>query len=558
MEMPGNIVVAVSWLLGGLALFLYGIEMMGSALRRAAGPALRNAFDHVTRTRFHGLATGTLVTALIQSSSATTVMVVGFINAGLLSFQQSIGVILGANIGTTVTVQITALDIDAVALPMLGLGFLVRLFSRRRVLRETGTACMGFGMLFFGLILMKFAVSSYRDEIRQWLNLFADGGVSGMALTFLIATAATAIIQSSAATIVMAQALASEGAITRLDLAIPIILGAGVGTCITAIIASLESSRAARRAALAHLVFNVIGVLITILLYHVYLRVIPRTADDLTHQIANCHMLIKLVNVALFIPLTALFGRMVVRMLPGEDKLNAAPEFLDFGEMDNAEQALASAANEVKRMFRLCVDLLKDSVDAFLESDEPAQAMVRKRETLVDDLDRTIGAYLLKLSQKDIPPALASEVPLWVHVMSDVERIGDHAENIVEIAELGESSETRFSDQAVAEVKETLALVLSLGESVDRAMEKQNEECMSDVLARKDRVSEAVDRFLDNHAERLEGGTCAVTAGMIFVELIMNLRRVANHLRNIAVSVTSRMPEHTLYVQKLKQQLQEE
>ena len=548
METPESIFTAIFWLLGGLALFLFGIEMMGKALRRAAGPMLRTVFDFATRTRFRGVVTGTVLTALMQSSSASTVMVVGFINAGLLTFASSIALILGANLGTTITPQITAFDIDAFALPLLGCGFLLNFLARKRVLRQIGYATMGFGMLFFGLMLMKESVSNYHETLQHWLTLASDGGMLGALLAFAAAAAATAIIQSSAAAIVMIQALAFGGAIANIEVAIPLIAGAQVGTCATALLASMQSSLSAKRAAIAHFLFNVIGVFITFACYKVYVWYVPATADSLPRQIANGHLVMKLVNVALFIPFAGWYAKGIMKLVPGVDKLDASPRFLDYKHMQEPEKAFEDVANEVKRMYALCIDLLQDSVDSFLKRDEAAQASVLKRESLIDDLDLTIGHYLLKLSQQDIPPVLASSAPLWLHVMGDVERIGDHAENIVEIAELRKNGRARFSKVAVEDIEVIMGLVLVLAKSVEHALDVQSEDSMTDVLNHKADINAAVNRCLGNHATRMSEGRCGVTSGMVFLEFVTNLRRVANHLRNIAGSVTSHKPEHSYRV----------
>ncbi|MBT3193796.1 MAG: Na/Pi cotransporter family protein [Verrucomicrobia bacterium] len=558
METPTSVITAIFWLLGGLALFLTGIDMMGKALRRGAGPFLRSLFDYATRTRFRGVTTGAVLTALMQSSSASTVMVVGFINAGLLRFENSIGLILGANIGTTITPKITAFDIDAFALPMLGCGFLLSFLSSRRIVRQIGYTSMGFGMLFFGLMLMKASVSNYHETIHHWLNMAAEGGVVGALLAFLVAAGATAIIQSSAASIVMIQALAFEGVLTDINVAIPLIAGAQVGTCATALLASLQSSLSAKRAALAHFIFNVAGVIITLAFYRFYVWFIPGTSAELPHQIANGHFVMKLVNVALFIPFAGLYAKGIMKLASGTDKLDATPRFLSYKHIGDPERAFSDVGNEVTRMFGLCVELLKDSLAAFLKRDEGAQAMVLKRESLIDDLDLTVGDYLLKLAQRDMPPVLSAAAPLWMHVMGDVERIGDHAENIVEIAELRKQGRARFSQEAVNEIESVMAMVMALASSVERALCERQESCMKEVLERKAKINGAVDRYLDNHATRMEQGCCSVTSGMVFLELITNLRRVANHMRNIAASVTSQMPENSYRVQKLKQELREE
>lgn len=555
MEAPGSIVTVVFFLLAGLALFLYGIEMMSRAMRKAAGSSLRRAFDFVTHTRFHGLLVGTLMTGLIQSSSASTVMVIGFINAGLLKFSQSIGIILGANIGATITPHITAFNLDDLALPLLGGGFLLTFLARRRAIRQTGYAVMGFGMLFFGLMLMKFAVIEYRGDIQGWLARFMEQELLGQLSAFLLAAAATAVIQSSAATIVMIQVIAMGERSVGVSVFIPLIAGAQVGTCITAMLASMQSSLSAKRAAVAHLTFNLIGTLITLALYRFYLWIVPLTAVEAGRQIANCHLLIRLVNVTAFVPFTSLFARFITRLVPGEDTLSAAPEYLDFRAVHQPELALSNATREIMRMYNTCLEMLQDSVRSFIGHDSALGELVRKREALIDDLYKTTGEYLLQVSHTEMSPELAARPALWMHLMSDVERIGDHAENIIELSSVRAAEPVRFSREEIGEMEETLGMIMQMGATVQKAMQDEDSVHLLRVLQWKKQVNSAVDHIIDRHAERLENGTLSPTGGILFLEVIMNLRRVANHLRNIAASATSNMPEHSTPIRKLKDEL---
>jgi len=544
MHAPSGIVTAVFWLLGGLALFLYGVEVMTRALRRAAGLSLRNAVARTTRTRLRGLLTGTLVTVLLQSSSAATVMVVGFIHAGLLSFGQSVSVILGANLGTTVTPQVMAFDLDRCALPALGIGFLLSALAQKRMLRQTGRVVMGFGMLFFGLTLMKDSVSGYGEPLRAWLSGHTAGGF-GQALAFLAAAGVTAVIQSSAATIVIVQALAFQGAIGNIEAAIPLILGAQVGTCVTALLASLQASLSARRAAVAHLVFNLAGAGLTLALFRFYVWWMPGTASGLPRQIANCHLAIKVVNVALFLPLAGLFGRLVSGVVRGRDLLGAAPAFLRYDEIGDPRRAIAHATREITRMCGLCLDILRDAVSAVLARDEVAQELVVQREERIDDLYKAAAHYLLACSRQPLPPDLAARPPLLLHIMSDVERIGDHAENIVEMGEIYARREAALGASAVAEIQRLARQINDLGRLAVQALEEPSPDRADAVLRGKEELNDTVDTLLDRHAARIAEGSSTVVAGIVFLELVMNLRRVANHLRNIAVSAAGRAPEHT-------------
>jgi len=555
---PTGIISTILWVVGGLALFLYGIEMMGNALRRAAGPLLRSLFDRVTASRFRGLLTGTVVTGLIQSSSASTVMIVGFINAGLFSFERSISLILGANVGATITPMITAFGLEEASLPLIGIGFVLYLVSPRRVWQQAGLACMGFGTLFFGLLIMKFAVSVYRNEIQEGLSLFVNAGFRGHLLTFLIAAVGTAIIQTSAATVVMVQAMAFEGAVTRLDIAIPMILGAQVGTCITAIIAAARGSLSGKRAALAHLIFNLVSVTIASLMIPLYVRWTPMVADTLPVQIGVVHVLVRVIGVLLFLPLTRVLARTVMFVARGTDKLNATPAHLDFARIHEPEVALASVRAEVRELFDTSMDVFNASIEAFLSGDEKAGRMVRKREILIDDLALTISEYLVKVAKQPVPPHAVQMLPLWLHVLGDVERIGDHAENIVELLRVQANAGVSFSDQAVAELRDVQAVLNRLGDLVRTIMEDGDEPALTNLLRLKAEINETVNHVLDNHAKRLSEGVCHPVGGMVFVELVTNMRRIANHLRNVGASVASRTPEPTMQIHTLKENMRSE
>ncbi len=552
MNAPDTIIELLFWLLGGLGLFLYGIEMMGKALRRAAGLALRRIFDQVTKTRWRGLLTGTVVTGLIQSSSASTVIIVGFISAGLLTFQQSISLILGANLGTTITPQITALKIDQYAIPMLGIGFVLTFITRKRKLRQLGFAVMGFGMLFMGLILMKFAVSEYTGSIHAWMEQFTEGGAVAYLSAFLAATAATALIQSSSAMVVMIQLLFVQGALPGFNVVIPLILGAEVGTCITALLASLRGSLSSKRAAMAHLTFNLIGALIATALFAFYLWLIPKTATDPGRQVANAHLLIRLVNVALFLPLIGLFGRFVEKIIPGQDKYSAAPEFLNTVDLGNPEKALANVRCEIQRMTAISMSALTDSVEGFLERDQARLDSVLAREDMIDELCKAVTYYTMQVSRGPLPQELQSQPLLLLHIMSDIERVGDHAENIAQLNDSFPEGETQLSAESMEELKQLTEQVRAIGKRTHGVLEKADADEVAAIVGHKERINRLVDSFFEKHAERIAHSETTPIGGILYTELVTNLRRASNHLRNAAISAGSGGPELTWLKRKLR------
>ena len=553
MNAPDTIVELLFWLLGGLGLFLYGIDMMGKALRRAAGLALRKAFGHVTKTRWRGLLTGTVVTGLIQSSSAATVIIVGFISAGLLTFQQSITLILGANLGTTITPQITALKVDQYAIPMLGIGFILTFITRKHRLRQLGYAIMGFGMLFMGLILMKFSVSAYTDSIRTWLEHFSGTGITAYAGAFLVSAAATAVIQSSSAMVVMIQLLYVQGALPGFELVLPLILGAEVGTCVTALLASIRGSLSSRRAAVAHLAFNLIGALIAMALFAFYLWLIPITSDDPGRQVANAHLFMRLVNVLLFVPFTGLFGRFVEWIVPGQDKYSAAPEFLDPSDLRTPEKALTNIRREIRRLAEISMGALLDAVDGFLKRDQARLDSVLVREDMVDELCKAITAYTMQLSRGPLPQPLQNQPLLWMHIMSDVERISDHAENIAQLKESFPEEESILSPDSISELNVLTELTRRAGEQTIAVIGYASEANVAEIVRSKEEINRIVDANLVQHASRIARGETTPVGGILYAEIVTNLRRASNHLRNVAISVGSGGPEMTWLKRKLRE-----
>lgn len=553
MDAPDTIPELIIFLLGGLALFLYGIDLMGRALRKTAGVALRSVFGQVTRNRWRGLLTGTVITGLIQSSSAATVIIVGFITAGLLTFQQSISLILGANIGTTITPQITALKLDQYAVPMLGIGFLLTFITRRQSMRQLGYSIMGFGMLFLGLKLMSFGVSEYTDAIRAWMERFNQDGVWNYLGAFAAAALATAFLQSSSAMVIMIQLLFVQGALPGLNLVIPLILGAEVGTCVTALLASARGSLSAKRAAVAHLTFNLIGFAIASALFTVYLRLIPYTSGDPARQVANTHLIIRLVNVALFIPFTGLFGRLVERIIPGTEKYSAAPEHLETADLDHPEKALANIRLEIRRITVIGLGALDDAVRGFLDRNQKLLDSVLAREEIVDELCKAVTHYTLLLSRRPLPAPLQNQPLLWLHVMSDAERLSDHAENIAQLKDAFPEEEARCSAASIAELEELLSHILRLGEQVTAVLEYASDANVAALVKDKEEINRLVDENLVRHAARIARGETTPIGGILYAEMVTNLRRASSHLRHIAISTGAGGPEMTWLKRRLRE-----
>lgn len=410
----GAIKATLFALAGGIGLFMFGIHLMSEGLQKAAGNRIKSILARLTGKPIYGLLLGTVVTAIIQSSSATTVMVVGFVNAGLLEFTQSIGVILGANIGTTVTTQVVALKLDQFALPAIGLGMILYLFFDTRKIKQTGQAIMGFGLLFLGIVIMKNAIPPEARETIRHLFLMSSGTLKGTLFGLLVGTVATAIVQSSSITVSLIVILAFQGLVTDLREVIPLILGCNIGTCTTALLASLKTDRAAQRAAAAHSFFNLFGAFMTLtVLYHFYLWVIPKIGGSMPHQIANLHVMIKLVDAVIFIPIVGPFSRFLTWIVPEKRipaKEFARPHYIIEGAKQDPTVALELAIKETVRFGGICRAVIKTAMDGFTYNDRTLLDRGYKYAQAARKLRNIIMNFVVELSAQDISEEDAKKI----------------------------------------------------------------------------------------------------------------------------------------------------
>jgi len=439
-------------LFGGLGMFLLGMKVMSEGLQKIAGGEMRKILSALTDNRFIGALVGIAVTAIIQSSSATTVMVVGFVNAGLLSLVQSIGIVLGANIGTTITAQIIAFKITKYALPAIGLGVGLKLFSKNKKNVYVGEIILGFGLLFFGLSTMQSAFNPLKtsEEFRQLFLLVGDYKLLGV----LIGALLTFIVQSSSATIGITLALASSGLIT-FEASVALILGENIGTTITTNIAAIGTNLAAKRTAFSHFLFNVIGVLYMLLLLPVFMKIVssitPGNADFviqtqaqassyaaeigdkpyIARHIANTHTLFNLINTMIFLPFIGLLAKISTLVIRGEDDLDDFQmKFIDDRVLNTPPVAIGQARRETRRMAQIALEMVEET-NLFLEDgDFKRIRTLEKKEELVDILQREILGFLVKLSQKSISAETSEAISSLMNMANDLERIGDHCENI--------------------------------------------------------------------------------------------------------------------------------
>ena len=525
-------------MMGGLALFLYGMKMMGEGLEKAAGDKLRKLLESLTRNPVMGLIVGVVFTMVIQSSSATTVMVVGFVNAGLLDLMQATGVILGANIGTTVTAWIVAGFQAMVVMPLVLLvGVAMIMFLKKLKLQRIGQIVAGFGMLFVGMEMMSDAMSPLAESpaFAALMTTF-----SNPFLAMLVGVAITAIIQSSSATVGILEVLALQG-LVPLETGLYIIMGTNIGTCITAMLASIGTTRTARRAALIHLMFNVLGTLVVFILVSLLpvASWLERYIEDPALQIAVAHTSFKVFEVACFVALRKYLVKLVMILVPGEDAKGEERrlKYLDDRILSTPPIAMAQICKEIERMGAIAVDNLSRAMEAFFNQDLSLTGDVEQNEDVVNYLNHEITRYMVAASQLDLPSGDVERMGALFHVVNDLERIGDHAENMLEYAQSRMDEDVPFSEDSVRELRDMLDKTITLCRLALDVFHTRDKRLLPQVLVQEENIDDLEKELQQSHVDRLTRGQCTPRSGMIFSDMLSNLERVADHATNIAFSI---------------------
>ena len=527
-------------IMGGLGLFLYGMNLMGDGLQKSAGSKLKRIIELLTSNVIMGVLVGMVVTMVIQSSSATTVMVVGFVNAGIMSLTQAIGVIMGANIGTTITAQLVSLDVDFLAPVALGIGIVIYMFSNKPKHKNIAEILIGFGILFTGMDFMKEAVkplAGYQGFTDMLLS-FGHHPILGVLMGFAI----TAIVQSSSASMGMLIALASQGLIP-ITAALPILYGENIGTCVTSLISSIGASRNARRAAIMHLTFNVLGSMIFMFILSKPIVAIVTAIDptDAARQIANAHTLFNILNVIVLLPFNKLIVKLALKLVPetkGEqDDDDKVVKYIDDRMIETPSIALANIIKETLRMGEKSKESLNAAMDGIVDKSKEKIELSFKREKLINELQKSILNYLLKLSKASLNEDSRETVDALFNTVNDIERIGDHAENIAELAKDIVDLEISFSDVGIGELKDMYNKVVSTYTYALEAMRTSNVELACKVIKMEEQVDMMEKSCRANHMNRLNNSSCSIESGVIYLDIISNLERVSDHAVNIAQQV---------------------
>ncbi|EJS10842.1 sodium:phosphate symporter [Bacillus sp. MYb56] len=538
--MEYNIQDMIFQFIGGLGIFLFGIKYMGDGLQQAAGDRLRDILDRFTTNPLMGVLAGMLVTVLIQSSSGTTALTVGLVSAGFMTLRQAIGVIMGANIGTTVTAFIIGIKIGEYALPIMAVGAILLFFFKNKKVHSVGQVVFGFGMLFFGLELMSAGMKPLRslESFQELMVSMSDNPILGI----VVGTVFTLIVQSSSATIGILQELFGQGAID-LQAALPVLFGDNIGTTITAVLAAIGTSIAARRAALVHVIFNIIGTIIFTIILIPFTSLIQyfQTSLNLNPEmtIAFAHGTFNVTNTIIQFPFIAVLAWIVTKLIRGEDaSINFKPQHLNpiFIEQSPAI-ALTEAQKEIIRMAEFSLDGLKEANQFLNTQDKKHANMATQLEGAINNLDKKITEYLVLLSEKPLSPTDSEKHSVLAGVVGDIERVGDHVENLVELVDFQISNRVSLSDEALAELNEMLELTISTLQDAINALTNFDTELAQTVIAKERKIDQMERVLRKRHVLRLNERSCSGDASIIYVDMVSNLERIGDHAVNIADGV---------------------
>lgn len=523
---------------GGIGLFLFGIKFMGEGLELAAGSKLKKLLEVLTSNRFLAVLVGFVVTAVIQSSSATTVMVVGFVNAGLMNLVQATGVIMGANIGTTVTSVLIALNLTDIAPLAIFIGVIMMTFFKKKITTHIGQIIGGFGLIFLGMSTMSGAMEPLRDfQPFQDFIISATNPFMGV----MIGLVMTALIQSSSATIGILQALALQG-LVPIEFAVYVLYGMNIGTVITALISTAGTKVNSKRAAVIHLLFNVFGtgIFILITMFTPYTELLKMISDEAIVQISAAHIIFNIVSTVVLFPFANLLVKLSCLIIPGKESADEELhlKYLDERILNTPPIAIAQVGKEVKRMADIAIKNFTQAANSLIEHDASNTEKIMQREEVINFLNHKITSYLIKINSLDIGENDGKYIGSLFHVVNDIERIGDHAVNLAEAAQKSVEDKLKISEKAKDELKELLDdVTLLLSRSVD-AFEKQtiNDEESLEIYQLEEHVDDLVELFQSKHIERLHSEECNTESGMLFVNTITDFERVGDHAINIAFS----------------------
>ncbi|MDR1481288.1 MAG: Na/Pi cotransporter family protein [Synergistaceae bacterium] len=523
-------------LLGGVALLIYGIKIMGDALQDLAGDRMRKLISSLTSTPLKGVAAGAVVTMIIQSSSATTVMVVSFVHVGLMTLSEGFSVIMGANIGTTIIAQLIAFNISQYSIITAVFGALLTIAGKNERQKQMGTGLIGFALLFIGMEMMQDAMNFLQGR-RELFAVANNFPIVGLAVGALV----TAAVQASSATVGLTMVMAAQG-LLDLRSAVAIIFGDNIGTTITAVIASWGGNRSAKQAAAAHVMFNVLGSVIMMIFLGPFSRLVELTSSDIARQVANSHSLFNIINTCIFLPFITPYTNLIRRIIKDDQHGAVLTEqgarFLDENLIDISPAAGVDAVRkEMVRLGGIALNMLRDCYKLIVEDEIKLMPEAMMTEKTINQLTHEIVRYATELGPRVRSADLSLLLNSCISGVGDFERMGDHSENLVEMAQFMLDRKQKFSAKALMECQEMFDLVIEAVEKCIRALEDEDISMAEDVLVLEPKIDQMERVLRARHIERLNSGKCSPDSGVVFIDILSNLERVGDHARNVAYIV---------------------
>jgi phosphate:Na+ symporter len=526
-----NVIIGV---LGGLGLFLFGIHVLSNALRSLSLGFLKDLLEKVTSNRVKSALVGVLVTAVIQSSSATSVILIGFLNAGIITLTAALPVIFGANIGTTVTAQLIAFKLTNSALLFVFTGAMIYLFSKKARNKDKGLALLGFGILFLGMATMSSGVKPLAGD-KTVIGLLVNFGKHPI-LGILTGIIVTVLLQSSSTTIGIIIAFATVG-LLDLEASVYLILGDNIGTCITAAIASVGGKLASKRLALGHALFNIVGTVIVFSFIPLYLRYIPFLTSDVARQIATTHTIFNVVNTLILLPLLPLFIKVLTSIFPGEDYEKKETRFLDNNLLVTPGLAIKAVVRELSAMLSVCQGMLEKARQCALCYSHKMKNEVVLDEDSVDEMQINITKYLVEITQKELTEKQRRLIPALLHSVNDIEKVGDYCQGIVGHAQRTYENNLILSPQAKDELEKLFSKTQVLMHQTKKALDNDDRRAAMITLTIEQEIDELIRQYKMNHLYRLEKGSCIGEAGLVYSEMLTDIERLNDHLCNITKGI---------------------
>lgn len=528
---------------GGLGLLLYGMSLMGEALQKAVGSKMRDIIGALTKNKYVGALVGCIVTILVGSSSATTVMTIGFVNAGVMTLDQAVGIIIGSNLGTTVTAQLIAFNLDAIAPLFAGIGvFIIFLSKSKKKMRSIGEILFGFGLIFLGMAMMKNGLEPLQNE--AWFKNFffkLDHPMIGL----LVGLGLTTLVQSSAASIGLMQALSAQGFLT-INQAFPVLFGDNIGTTTTGLISSIGTNRNGKRTAFMHFMFNVVGTIIFMTLLRIPIQrvVVYLSPDNPARQIANAHTLFNFVNIIIQLPFSKLLVKAACFFVPGDvsDELSYST-YLDDRVLRTPSIALDAARKELARMAELALSNIRRGECSIKTGSEVEIESVGEYEETINHLEEEIVEYLVKLGRENLSEDQYSDLNTMMSITTDLERVGDHATNLAELAHYMNEEAIQFSEDALIEAEAIIGTAVSALENAMDAFKFSDMDRARKVFEIEDEVDAMEKKFRSEHMARLADGSCMPPVGVVFLDVLTNIERVSDHANNIATYIIENKAE---------------